>query len=119
MKPEFEKYTLSELIEVKEAIDKSRFPERYKEICNLIEVNRNDVNPCNPDKKNNYSISFKDIYEYFKSGIYTRLGFLVVGVLSHYLLAQSDNGDIWQVKLIVAYVVCIVGVFFPMDKSDK
>jgi len=43
-KPRFSSYSIEELLDCKQNIDKERYPERYKEIIDLIALRTQDPN---------------------------------------------------------------------------
>jgi len=42
MQPDFSKYTLEELLDIEQNIDKNLYPERYERVCTLIKVREAD-----------------------------------------------------------------------------
>jgi hypothetical protein len=119
MKPHFDNYSLDDLLEVKEVIDRLKYPERYLEICNLIKLREKEYLSQGIPNSNKKLMGLKEICQYFKTGIYTRLSCFLISVIAFYLFAQYDPTNIFRAKLLVVVIVGLGGIFYPWSSDDN
>lgn len=117
MEPDFEKYTLEELQEVEQSIDRSQYPKRYLKIRKLIDIRAKDYEEL-PTTSINF-ISLKDIFLYFKTCAVTRLYCLAFSIVLYFMLIDLNPESIYRGNLFITLLLSVGGIFYPWDPDDK
>ena len=124
MEPNYEDYSLNELIEVKEQIDKTLFPERYEMVSTLIEKK----SPKSVKKKEIPEEVFRELYkEQSKEKVHfwpivrgATSGFIAVKIMQYleWTMGQMVIGGVIFSLLYLCFLVQLHKIKYERFKAE-
>lgn len=122
MEPDFESYTLDELLDAKEHLDRDNYPDRFAKVCNLIESKAKSdaqVNDSEEDLRQLFKKYKDEKFHIWKTLRGTVIMFISFRVMEYFewSLNQKIGGG---VIVLIAYVLLLVVISeFQFSKFKK
>ncbi|MFC3094250.1 hypothetical protein DRW07_14815 [Alteromonas sediminis] len=117
MEPDFSKYTLEELNEIKERLDKEKYPDRYENLLAALAKQNTKPNVVDSQKKEKSEEAMRELFNEYKNEKFQAWKILrgaVIAFISfrimQYLEWSTNQQIIGAVVLLVVYVTLLVVV---------